>query len=35
MNGRKNKNIGFKLFVDNFSNDTEKNDKLLYHYLYD
>ena len=26
--------LGFKLFVDAFSTDTKKNDKLLYKYLY-
>ena len=35
MNGRKNKKTGFEIFVDGFSTDTNKNDELLYHYLYD
>ena len=34
MNGRKNKKIGFKIFVDEFSTNTKKNDKLLYNFLY-
>lgn len=35
MNGRKNKKLGFKFFVDEFSNNTKKNDKILYKYLYE
>jgi hypothetical protein len=34
MNKRKNKKLGFIIFVDEFSTNTEKNDKLLYNYLY-
>ena len=36
MYGRKNKelDIGFKIFIDSFSTNTNKNDKLLYNYLY-
>jgi hypothetical protein len=36
MYGRKKVELesGFKLFVDAFSNNTKKNDKLLYNYLY-
>lgn len=34
MNKRKNKKVGFIIFVDEFSTNTEKNDKLLYNYLY-
>ena len=34
MSERKNKKIGFKIFVDEFSTNTKKNDKLLYNYLY-
>jgi len=34
MNKRKNKKLGFIIFVDEFSTDTKKNDKLLYNYLY-
>jgi hypothetical protein len=34
MNKRKNKKLGFIIFVDEFSTNTKKNDKLLYNYLY-
>ena len=34
MNKRKNKKVGFIIFIDEFSTNTEKNDKLLYNYLY-
>ena len=34
MNGRKNKKIGFNIFIDEFSTNTKNNDKLLYNYLY-
>ena len=34
MNKRKNKKVGFIIFVDEFSTNTKKNDKLLYNYLY-
>lgn len=34
MNKRKNKKLGFIIFIDEFSTNTKKNDKLLYNYLY-
>lgn len=34
MSKRKNKKVGFIIFIDEFSTNTEKNDKLLYNYLY-
>ena len=34
MIGRKNKRIGFDIFVNEFSTNTKSNDKILYNYLY-
>ena len=34
MNERENKKTGFKIFADEFSTNTEKNDTLLYNHLY-
>lgn len=34
MNKQKNKEIGFKKFIDVFSNNSKKNDEILYNYLY-
>ena len=34
MNKRKNKELGFQIFIDEFSNDTKNNDRKLYNYLY-
>ena len=35
MNERKNKKIGFEIFINEFSRNTKNNDKILYNYLYD
>ena len=34
MNKRKNKKLGFDIFINEFSRNTKNNDKLLYNYLY-
>ena len=34
MNERKNKKLGFDIFINEFSRNTKNNDKLLYNYLY-
>ena len=34
MDGQKNKEMGFKSFVDVFSNNSKRNDEILYNLLY-
>lgn len=34
MNKQKNKELGFQIFIDEFSNDTKTNDRKLYQFLY-